>query len=85
MKLVPNPGRVLARASSMWAVYGGLLILLVDKAPEWLKGPGAEKLIAPEWRDVLIGLCLALAPVLRIIQQRSLHQPTLPVGPVLKE
>lgn len=80
MNLVPNPGRVLAWASSMWAVYGALLILLVDKAPEWLKGPGAEKLLSPEWRDLLLGLCLVLAPLFRVIQQRTLQEP--PIAPL---
>lgn len=84
MNLIPNPGRVLARASSMWAVYGGLLILLVDKAPQWLKGADAEKLLSPEWRDILIGLCLAAAPILRIIQQQSLSGPSAAPKPVLK-
>lgn len=76
MNLVPNPGKVLARASSMWAVYGGLLVLLVDKAPELLNGPGADKLISPEWRDRLLGLCLILAPILRVIQQQSISTAT---------
>lgn len=76
MNLIPNPGRVLARASSMWAVYGGLLILLVDKAPELLNGPGADKLISTEWRDRLLGLCLILAPILRVIQQGSITTAT---------
>jgi hypothetical protein len=84
MNLIPKPGRVLALASSMWAVYGALLILVLDKAPEWLKGPQAEKLISPEWRDILIGLCLVLAPIFRIIQQRSLHE-TQPPSPLLRE
>lgn len=77
MRLVPNWPKVLALASSMWAVYGGMVILLIDKAPQWLKGPQAEKLFSPEWRDVLLGLCLLAAPVLRIIQQRSLQPPAI--------
>lgn len=85
MNLVPNPGRVLARASSMWAVYGGLVILLIDKAPQWLKGPEAEKLLSPEWRDTLLGLCLIAAPILRIIQQQSLSGPPAPPSPLTKE
>lgn len=76
MNLIPNPGRVLATASSLWAVYGGLLVLLIDKAPELLNGPGADKLISPEWRDRLLGLCLILAPILRIVQQSSITTAT---------
>lgn len=84
MNLVPNPGRVLLLASSMWAVYGGLLILLIDKAPEWLKGEQASRLLSPEWRDWLLVACLILAPIFRVIQQQSLSAPPAP-PPVLKE
>lgn len=72
MAFVANPGRVLATATSLWAAYGGLAILLLDKGQEWLKGPGTDKLISPEWRDILLGLCLILIPPLRIWQQRAL-------------
>jgi hypothetical protein len=76
MNLVPNAGRVLGMATSLWAVYGALIVMAVDKAPELLNGPGADKLISPEWRDRLLGLCLILAPILRVIQQQSLTTAT---------
>lgn len=85
MNLVPNPGRVLARASSMWAVYGALIVMAIDKAPEVLKGPEAEKLLSTEWRDRLLGLCLILAPILRVIQQQSLSGPTTPPSPLTRD
>lgn len=76
MRLIPNWGAVLAKASSMWAVYGGMAVLVVDKAPGWLKGPEAAKLITSEWRDTLLGICLFLAMVFRVIQQQALATAT---------
>lgn len=85
MRLIPNWPAVLARASSLWAVYGGLFVLLVDKAPGWLKSDAAAHFLSPEWREILLGLCLIAAPVLRIIQQRSISGDPPPPHPLTKE
>lgn len=77
MELVDKPGQVLARATSMWAVYGGILVLLVDYGTKFLQSDASAGFLSPEWRDVLLGVCLVLAPIFRIIKQRSLQPPAI--------
>lgn len=76
LRLVANPGKVALTASSLWAVYGAVLILIVDKAPEWLNMPAFQKVMSPEWRDRLLALCLFLAWLFRLIQQQALANAT---------
>lgn len=76
IKLVEKWPKVLALASSLWAVYGGMAVVLVDKAPGWLQGDTAAHLLPPFWRDVLVALALALAAVFRVIQQEKLRAAT---------
>lgn len=76
LRLVANPGKVALTASSLWAVYGAVLILIVDKAPEWLNMPAFQKLISPEWRDRMLAICLFLAWLFRLIQQQALATAT---------
>lgn len=64
MTLVPHWRRVLLRASSLWAVYGSILleiaIQLLPFLQKWL----------PDWAPLVL---LVLAIPFRIIEQRSIH------------
>jgi hypothetical protein len=80
MELVEKPGTVLAKATSMWAVYGGIAVLVLDYGTKWLQSDASAGL-SPEWRDGLLGVCLILAPIFRVIKQRSLQPPVIrPMG-----
>lgn len=84
MELVEKPGTVLAKAASMWAVYGGIAVLVVDYAAKWLQSDASAGL-SPAMHDILLGVCLIAAPVLRIIRQRSISGPSTPPSPLLRE
>lgn len=76
MKLVPNAGSVLTKASSVWALYGGLAILMVNVIHDWLKDPGTASLMSPATLQLLLGVCTALGIIFRVIQQEALRTAT---------
>lgn len=72
-QLVPNPGRVLATSSSLWAAYGAIVLFVGDKAVEYLQSPAAADL---GWKDAVLGVLLFAIPILRILYQQSLASAT---------
>lgn len=76
MRFVAGWHKVLIWSSSLWAVYGGALVLLADKLPGWLQGDAAAHLIPEPWRSTLLSIALALAAVFRIVQQEKLRRET---------
>lgn len=76
MKLVDGWKKVLYLSSSLWAVYGGAVVLLVDKAPGWLQGDMAAHVVPEPWRSTLVSVALALAAVFRVVQQEKLRRAT---------
>jgi hypothetical protein len=75
--LVSNHKKVLLRASSLWAAYGGLVLLLLDYLAKWLQGDESAGVIQQPWRDLLLGALLIAIPYLRVQRQESLQPPAI--------
>lgn len=80
VKLVEAPGTVLAGSSSLWAVYAGAAVLLVDQLPAMLQSDIAAHLIPSPWREVLLAVALAAATICRVIKQERLRRATAAVA-----
>jgi hypothetical protein len=72
MKLVENPGKVLVRASSLWAAYGALILDVGIKVLEYVRDNREMRL-----QDMVVPILLLLIPVFRVVQQQSLQPPAL--------
>jgi hypothetical protein len=71
--LVPNAPQVLARASSLWAAYGAIVLYFGDKVVEYLQSQDAANLT---WKDGVLGVLLVAIPILRIWYQESIATAT---------
>lgn len=70
-KLIPNAGAVLARSSSLWAIYGAFVIDVGIKVLEYLQANRDLK-----WQDAIIPVALILATAFRVMPQRSITSAT---------
>lgn len=70
-KLVPNPGTVLLKASSMWATYGAFVIDVGIKILEYIQDNRELK-----WQDMLVPLALICIAAFRVVQQQSITNAT---------
>lgn len=70
-KLVPNAGDVLAKSSSLWAVYGAFIVDVGIKVLQYLQENRDLK-----WQDAIIPIALILATAFRVIPQRSITSAT---------
>jgi hypothetical protein len=80
--LVSNWKTVLTKS---WAVWVALLGLITPELLEWIADNAASFPFEDHHKNWLRAACLALIPVVRILQQQALSGPKTPPGPLLRE
>lgn len=80
MNLVPNPGKVLLKASSLWAAYGALALDVGIKVQEYVRDHRELR-----WQDMVVPILLLLIPAFRVVQQQSLSEPPATSNPLPKD
>lgn len=85
--LVPNWKEVLAKSATVWvSVLGAILPEVPDLVLKWLADDSSAQVLSAEQKNWLrMALMFFVIPVVRIIQQQSLHEPPAPPSPLLRE